>query len=73
MVVYFGILAGFGIDPEPLNENLSFEQLEELNYETREKILENPTVEQFRDLVGEGLDQVKEKIGITKETRTGKP
>jgi hypothetical protein len=70
ILVAFGILIYYiissSIDEKLASENktIGFEQLQELNYDAREKVLNNTVVEQFKNLVGETVDQVKDKIPI---------
>jgi len=70
IIISFGIIFSSvlfeGIDKEMTvqNETLGFAQLQEIGDIIKEKLVDSAAVDEFRELLGNLIDQMKEKITI---------
>ncbi len=73
LLISFGIIISFlvatGVENKAMEENqtISFEQLTELD-RTHEKLINNPTSQEFRRFVGDTVDELKNKIVLENST-----
>jgi len=62
IIVSFGIFEGIDKEMAVQNETLGFAQVQEISDITKEKLADNAAVDEFRELLGNLIDQMKEKM-----------
>ena len=68
ILISFGIIVSYlvasGVENEAAerNQTINFEQLEDLHLRSHDTLKNNPTTQEFRKLVGDTVDELKDKI-----------
>jgi len=74
ILISFGIIISYfvatGIETKTAEENqtINFEQFGEISQYSHEKLINNPTSQEFRRFVGNSLDELKEKVILENST-----
>jgi len=74
ILISFGIIVSFfiatGVETKAAEENqtISFEQFGEISQYSHEKLINNPTIQEFKRFVGNTVDELKDKVVLENYT-----